>query len=263
MDNKILNSINQKIKKEYNVYIQNNQNQVLNIDVELNPNPTINYSKLSYLNKSNISIQHSFNKYNSNILLQNVNEDLNVNMKGWTSSIIKYNVINNKYNETSKDKDECFIKKIYNQKIDKNILTENFNNDVNSLIMLKGEPHIPIIYNINSINLSLIIEYCGNAITNDNCPVNWKYQMKTIYKILRKYNIYHNDIHEFNFCVKNNIIYLIDFGLAKHHIDFQYQNLCLEIIENNDNIFNVFAQIRQNGINIRKCIYCDNTLKNL
>lgn len=215
---------------------------------------TITYfnKNISYLTNSNISLQNSDNSYRKNILLNN-NYILDHNdLIGWTSKISLFN--SHKYK---------LIKKVYNQKIDKNILIENFNNEVNSLILMKGEKHIPIIYGIDSTNLSIIMEYCGEKLNIDNCPTDWKSQFIEIFNILREYHIYHNDIHSLNFCIKNKIIYIIDFGIAKNHIDWQYQNLSIDVIENSNNIEEMFSKIRSNGIEIRKCLFCDDNYKNI
>mgnify|MGYP003688384973 CR=1 FL=1 len=209
--------------------------------------------KISYLSTSNISLQHSNNNKNINILTNIELMKNNINNNGWTSTIEFYD--NNNEN--------IIIKKIYNKNININVLIENFNNEVNSLILMKGEKHIPKIYGIDSKELSIIEEYCGDKLTINNCPKDWKKQFKDIYIILQKYNIYHNDIHNENFCVKNNIIYLIDFGLSKYNIEFQYQNLSIEIIEKSKNINELFNKIFENGKEIRKCMFCNDKIKNI
>lgn len=215
---------------------------------------TIFYNKdVSYLSTSNISLQHSNNNKKNNILTNSRFLRNGETFNGWTSKIEVYTDNNN----------EKLIKKYYDKNIYKEILVENFNNEVNSLILMKGEKHIPKIYGINSKELSIIIEYCGEQINENNCPKNWKKQINEIYDILQKYNIYHNDVHSFNFCVKNKIIYLIDFGLAKHHIDWQYQNLNKEIINNSETIDELFKKIRDIGIEVRKGMYCDIGMKNI
>lgn len=205
---------------------------------------------MTNLTQSNISLQNSFNRYNENKILNYF--EIEKKSEGWTSEIFLLKSENTK-----------LIKKVYNKDINNNILKENFNNEVNSLILMKGEKHIPKIYDINFSTLTLIIEYCGKSLNHNNAPVNWKEQLTEIFKILRKYHIYHNDIHMNNFCVNNEVIYLIDFGLAKHHIDFQYQNISLDIIEKSCNISELFSKIRENGSNIRKCLFCDENFKNL
>jgi tRNA A-37 threonylcarbamoyl transferase component Bud32 len=212
------------------------------------------YNKeINFLTKSNVSLQHSNNNKKNNELIncEVVKNDKLLN--GWTSEIHQYDSNNKPY----------IVKKYYNKNINKNILIENFNNEVNSLIIMKGEPHIPKIYGINTLELSITMEHCSEQLNITNCPKNWKKQINEIYDILQKYNIYHNDIHSYNFCVKNKIIYLIDFGLAKHHIDFQYQNFSREVINNSESINELFQVIRNNGIEIRKCMFCEEGMKNI
>ncbi len=205
---------------------------------------------ITNMTKSNISLQNSYNKYNINKILDKF--IITKKTEGWTSEIflLKSDNLN-------------LIKKIYNKNIDNNILKENYNNEVNSLILMKSEKHIPNIYDVNFMELTLILEDCGETLNINNCPENWKEQFTEIFYILRKFHIYHNDIHIANFCVKNNIIYIIDFGLAKHHIDWQYQNFSLDVIKESDNINDLFLKIRENGIQIRKCLFCDENLKNI
>ena len=231
---------------------ESSKNNLISINLDDDKFEKYPTKELGYMHKSNISLQNSSNIQQQNILLQKYSENPKKNLAGWTSKIIFFE---NNQNQ--------LIKKCYNQNLDSDILIENFNNEVNALIIMKGETHIPSIININSVDLSIILEYCGELLTQDNCPDNWRSQLIEIYQLLQKYHIYHNDIHLGNLCLKDGIIYLIDFGLAKHHIDWQYQNLSLELIENSESLTQLFDQVRQNGIQIRKCLFCDDKIKNI
>jgi len=70
--------------------------------------------------------------------------------------------------------------------------------------------HFPKIYKADEDSIEL--EDCGNDLTIKNLPNDWKQQLVEIVKDLKKYKIEHNDIRLENLTVKNNIIYLIDFG---------------------------------------------------
>ena len=76
--------------------------------------------------------------------------------------------------------------------------------------------------------------------------------------------IIHRDIKPDNFIITDDSkVYLIDFGLSKHHVDWQYQNISIDVIKKSHSIEEVFNKIRQNGIEIRKCLFCDDNLKNI
>jgi len=59
------------------------------------------------------------------------------------------------------------------------------------------------------------IEDCGNDITVDNMPDNFREQMLEILTELKAYNVEHRDIKPDNFMIKDGIIKLIDFGWAR------------------------------------------------
>lgn len=73
--------------------------------------------------------------------------------------------------------------------------------------------HFPKIIARNEGELS--IEDCGEMLTENNLPNDWKEQLVKIVIDLRTNNLQHRDIKPDNLCVKNNIIRLIDFGWSK------------------------------------------------
>tara|TARA_Y100000813_G_scaffold66840_1_gene47164 strand:+ start:585 stop:1184 length:600 start_codon:yes stop_codon:yes gene_type:complete len=90
----------------------------------------------------------------------------------------------------------------------------------------------------------LVITDCGERLTFENCPSNWKEQFINIYNILKKENIYHNDIKIDNFTVLNNKIYLIDFGWSSQNIpSYPYFNLNLDIIEKSNKLNELFHNL--------------------
>lgn len=73
--------------------------------------------------------------------------------------------------------------------------------------------HFPKIYKAGESEIR--IEDCGEELTLDNLPDNWKQQLIQIIKDLRSYGAEHRDIRPDNLMVKNGIIKLIDFGWAR------------------------------------------------
>lgn len=59
------------------------------------------------------------------------------------------------------------------------------------------------------------IEDCGEALTIENLPYDWKIQLIEIVDDLEKHNIQHRDIKPDNLMIKDGIIKLIDFGWAR------------------------------------------------
>ena len=56
------------------------------------------------------------------------------------------------------------------------------------------------------------MEFAGEKISKKNLPSDWQTQIENIASFLNKFDIIHRDIKEENILVKNNKIYLIDFG---------------------------------------------------
>ena len=61
--------------------------------------------------------------------------------------------------------------------------------------------------------------YCGDRITKNNIPDNWKIQVRDIIKFINETSIVHGDINPRNICIYKNIIYLIDFGNIRFYKD--------------------------------------------
>lgn len=73
--------------------------------------------------------------------------------------------------------------------------------------------HFPKIVSRGKDELS--IEDCGEMLTEDNLPKDWKQQLVEILIDLKTNKLIHRDIKPENLCIKDNNIFLIDFGWSK------------------------------------------------
>lgn len=74
--------------------------------------------------------------------------------------------------------------------------------------------HFPLI-SLSSEEGQIVMEDCGDIISTENLPANWKEQLVEIIMDLRECGIEHRDIKPENLLVKNGLIKLIDFGWAR------------------------------------------------
>jgi serine/threonine protein kinase len=100
---------------------------------------------------------------------------------------------------------------------------------------LKKYSHFPKI--IEYTTQYMIFEYVGDVINARNIPDNALQQIKEIYSYLEREKIKHGDIKINEILVKNNIIYLVDFGSAHFYNNKEdemklgnYQNTDFEIM---------------------------------
>lgn len=132
----------------------------------------------------------------------------NVKINNIPSNVKKYNI--------------SFFEKTYTKlKIPYESLTaytilpnEHYHSEKEKLNLLKKYNIVPVIINYDDEKLKLFLSDCGDILNKDNIPSDWKNQMINILNILKSENIFHNDMHPDNFAVKNNKIYLIDFGCS-------------------------------------------------
>ena len=104
---------------------------------------------------------------------------------------------------------------------DKRFVVKRDNKRFAAYDVIKREVHV---YNIldkydwcpklvHTDNLTyIVIDYAGANINVQNCPDNWEEQIDIILNDLKMENIKHNDIKLDEILVKDNKIYLIDYG---------------------------------------------------
>ena len=92
----------------------------------------------------------------------------------------------------------------------------------------------------------------------EKIPKNWKEQFYYILTILKKHNLYHNDITERNICINNGTLALIDYGNCKSHVDTYYRNFGRKTLEKSENILDFLFQINEDAQKIRNCLHGSN-----
>lgn len=119
---------------------------------------------------------------------------------------------------------------------------EHYCNEIDLLPKLEKYNLTPKLIDFN--NDTLILSNCGEIINKNNIPDDWKSQILNIYNMLVQENIYHNDFTISNVTVLDNKIYLIDFGWASNNKpQYPYFNLTKEIIDNSNNLYELFSKI--------------------
>ena len=93
----------------------------------------------------------------------------------------------------------------------RNAVNDHYRQELIALNRFKEEKHIPKLH--DCINNALILEDCGQHLTKENMPENWKEQCSEIEEVQERHGIYHMDIFPKNLTVKDNVIYLIDWGV--------------------------------------------------
>jgi tRNA A-37 threonylcarbamoyl transferase component Bud32 len=140
------------------------------------------------------------------------------------------------------------IVKVYNKKLrwitdNHSIPKEIFNKELN---FLQKQKNIKLLdYDIE--NMVLKMEYEGESLyDNFALPENWKEQIRIIFDEFNKYNIYYTEFRLQNILVKNNIIKIVDFGLAKNIDNCNNDNNCNVFIELLDLLNNRFKTVTNN-----------------
>ena len=222
------------------------------------------------LNKNNSRLKKIYNfnlKYADDVYCEINSNKIYINLhlfkliktkEGFTSVVHIYSFEN-----------EMIIKKIYKKRkknenyyVDDNFIKESFYNELESLTMLQNELYFPKLICYNEEEMSITMNYVGEILNKDKkdidlskIPKNWKEQLYYILVILKKYNLYHNDVTERNLCLLNNRITLIDYGNCKHHIDTYYRNYNINLLSNSENIIHFLSDINKNSLLQRYCLH--------
>ena len=72
------------------------------------------------------------------------------------------------------------------------------------------------------------MSFCGENLSKANLPINWTSQVHTIIKILNQMDFVQSDIELHNICVKDDQIYIIDFGSNRFYFDEFFSNQKLQ-----------------------------------
>ena len=96
------------------------------------------------------------------------------------------------------------------------------------LRLLKGNNHFPNVYSYDSVEKSITMSNCGNLLSLDTLPKDWRKQFATIRLSLKQQRTCILDIRFLpytpyvvnNLCVKNETISVVDVGLYRPRSDF-------------------------------------------
>lgn len=89
----------------------------------------------------------------------------------------------------------------------------HWNKELIALDRLKGKPHVPQIHSHDIREKFIVMSYCGSRVTRETLPANWKKQCEEIEYMLAAMKMFHNDVFCKNICVRDGILYLVDWGL--------------------------------------------------
>ncbi len=181
----MINLINNKIIQEHIILIHKNHN----------------FDKVTPLFTS----YHTFKENNKYII------NSKTIFKGKMSTIIYYpekRLIRKVFNKSS------FKKLTPDMKSFRVGITECFNRELLCLNKLQKHKHFPKIISFDKNKLYIDMTYCGNnlsILTKTDIPSNYQSQIDNIMSLLKHYEMFYPFISHGNICIKNKIIYLIDF----------------------------------------------------
>lgn len=102
-------------------------------------------------------------------------------------------------------------------------IEDHWEKEVKALEKLSGKTHFPELLSVNDTKKIIYMSYCGESLTKENLPDDWRKQCEQIEKICKEFSVYHQDFvgsdanpippHNKNILVKDGIIYLVDFGI--------------------------------------------------
>lgn len=267
-----------------NIILPNNKRNnviVSNIMFDIIYLYVINYNEKNIIFNHEYKQMNDVCTYNDNSsqyyeLVYNINIFLQCCIKGTDISNISNGVINNIFNTLTRfnlhdtidikfsDKMKAYsygstahiyylensnvIIKVYNKKLrwitdNHSIPKEIFNKELD---ILKQQKSIKLL-DYDTENMVLKMKYEGESLyDNFILPENWKEQIKNIFNEFNKYNVYYTEFRLQNILVKNNIIKIVDFGLAKNIDNCNNDNNCNVFIELLDLLNNRFKTVTNN-----------------
>lgn len=102
-------------------------------------------------------------------------------------------------------------------------IQEHWDRELEALGKVSGRKHFPKLIDVDEANRIIIMSYCGELLTEENLPADWKKQCRQIERVCRQLCVFHRDFvgletnttppHHKNILVKDGIIHVIDFGI--------------------------------------------------
>lgn len=102
-------------------------------------------------------------------------------------------------------------------------IQEHWDRELEALKIVSGRKHFPKLIKVDEVNRIIIMSYCGEALTKENLPSDWKKQCRQIERVCRELSVFNRDFigletntvppHHKNILVKDGIIHIIDFGI--------------------------------------------------
>lgn len=134
--------------------------------------------------------------------------------------------------------EEEIVVKVYKKKQEKR-MDENFSNEIKMMKKVSGYPHFPKLLDYNKKKYEIYMTSCGEKISIKNVPSDWKTQLLEILDLLKKCGLSHNSSAINNTCVKDNVIYFIDFAHSGKYRKNK-RNLTKDIILNATDIYDAY-----------------------
>lgn len=89
---------------------------------------------------------------------------------------------------------------------------DQFNREVFWLEKLAGTGVAPELISYDQGNLSIVMTDCGEPISLEDIPPDWRAQLKAALEVLKVHNCRHNDLSEKEVLARDGKITLVDFG---------------------------------------------------
>lgn len=100
--------------------------------------------------------------------------------------------------------------------------------EIKCLKALSQYNFFPKIIRLNKNKFEIEMTFCGENINKFNLPLNWREQVYQIKDILDQMEFVQADIELHNICVKDDQIYIIDFGSNRFYFDEFFSNQKLQ-----------------------------------